>query len=97
MRKIAESFGVTLDEIVAVNPQINDLSAIAVGEVVFIPVRPDPLKNVPVWARGAVKKAIQKGVVSELFQTIPQQSLCAYPDSDPGHPGRFLLSSSRNH
>lgn len=63
--KIANSKSCTVDEILAVNPQIKEPSILAVGQTVYIPIKPDPLATVPDWARAAVTKAINKKVVSD--------------------------------
>lgn len=63
--KIADSYNCTVDEILAVNPQIKEPSILAVGETLYIPIKPDPLAAVPEWAKASVKKAMMKGAVTD--------------------------------
>jgi N-acetylmuramoyl-L-alanine amidase len=65
MRKIADYFNVTVDEIIKVNPQILEPSVLSVEEIIYIPIKIDPLAEVPGCARPSVQKAMKKGVVTQ--------------------------------
>ena len=63
--RIASKFDITLDELLAMNPQIKDPSLIQVGDVIWVRVKEDPYKDVPEWARPAVRKAHETGLIHE--------------------------------
>ncbi|HWQ29017.1 MAG TPA: LysM peptidoglycan-binding domain-containing protein [Dehalococcoidia bacterium] len=66
---IAEQYGVTLDELIAANTQLSDPDALQVGDVVIVPVAPEPTAE-PEPAEGPAPGE-GSGGLPDLVVTIP--------------------------
>jgi LysM repeat protein len=67
---IAEEYGVTLDELIAANPGLSDPDALQVGDVVIVPVPPEPAAE-PESPEASPPPESESGGLPDLVVTIP--------------------------